>query len=194
MGSNFREVMLVAALLLLTSWKAAEGSSQTIEGKVLWPDDVTKAAKIKLVMNMEHGHKIFAWPRADGAFTFHGVPEGVHLLDVNAIGLLYPQIRLDVNGVYPGGALASLAIEPSKILPPPLILQPLGPAEYFEKHEPFNVISFLKTPYGLMAAFGIFAIVVLPRMKLDPEELKEATESLSGRSTAREMPAIRQRN
>ena len=34
-----------------------------------------------------------AWPRANGAFAFYGVPEGVHNLEVSAPGLLYPQVR-----------------------------------------------------------------------------------------------------
>ena len=145
---------------------------------------------------------------------------------------------------------------------------------FLQKHEPFNIVNFIKTPYGLMAgkvfsnarlvtmgiwpevymcrccphmqhlsflllrstfsylahtrtgkrdsewssrrktmslveqsrpdtdlpmwkhyvaAFGIFAIVVLPRLKLDPEELKEARESLTGRGSA-DTQAIRQRS
>lgn len=56
-------------------------------------EDVTRASKIKLVLNLETGSKLYGWPQADGQFAIHNVPEGTHLLDVNAIGLVYPQVR-----------------------------------------------------------------------------------------------------
>ena len=59
-----------------------------------YADEITQASKIRLVMNLDTGRKLFSWPRADGSFTFNGVPEGTHLLDVNAIGLVYPQVSL----------------------------------------------------------------------------------------------------
>ena len=32
----------------------------------------------------------------------------------------------------------------------PLILRPVARAEYFEQRQPFSLIAFVKTPYGLM--------------------------------------------
>ena len=50
----------------------------------------------------------------------------------------------------------------------------------------------------IFAAFGIFAVVVLPRLKVDPEELKEAKESLLGgggsAEAKAEQPVVRRRN
>ena len=54
--------------------------------------EITKAAKIKLSLKLEGGQKIFGWPRADGQFILHNVPEGTWLLDVVAPGLVYPQV------------------------------------------------------------------------------------------------------
>jgi hypothetical protein len=57
-------------------------------------EDVSSAAKIKVVLNLEGGRKVYGWPKADGAFSLTNVPEGTHLLDVVASGLIYPQVRV----------------------------------------------------------------------------------------------------
>jgi hypothetical protein len=48
------------------------------------------------------------------------------------------------------------------------------------------------------AAFGLFAVVVLPRLKVDPEEFKEARENLLGggapAEAKEEQPVIRRRS
>ena len=56
---------------------------------------------------------------------------------------------------------------------PLLVLRPTARATYFEVPQPFNVVAFLKTPYGMLIGFVIFAVVALPRMKIDPEEYEE---------------------
>lgn len=191
-----------ALVSLLCLWgvfvpSLAAASTQTIDGRILWPEEVTSAAKIKLILNLEGGRKLYGWPKADGAFSLTNVPEGTHLLDVVASGLVYPQVRLEVDGTYPGGALVTFAENRGKVLPPPLVLKPTSLAQYFEKRAPFDLVSFIKTPYGLMAAFGIFAVVVLPRLKVDPEELKEAKESLMGGPSGgagEEQAVVRRRN
>jgi hypothetical protein len=42
------------------------------------------------------------------------------------------------------------------------------------------VWGFIKSPYGLMICFMLFAIFVFPMLKVDPEEYKEAMASLRG--------------
>jgi len=195
-----RKTVLMSLLVLLgvNVPSLAAAATQVIDGRILWPEEVTSAAKMKLILNLEGGRKIYGWPKADGAFSLTNVPEGTHLLDVVASGLVYPQVRLEVNGAYPGGALVTLAENRGKVLPPPLLIKPTSLAQYFEKRAPFDLVSLIKTPYGLMIAFGIFAVVVLPRLKVDPEELKEAKESLMGggssSSEAEEQPVFRRRS
>lgn len=53
---------------------------------------MTTAAKVKLVLSLDSGRTLYGWPRADGGFVLHDVPEGTHLLDVRATGLVYPQV------------------------------------------------------------------------------------------------------
>lgn len=104
------------------------------------------------------------------------------------------QYRLDV-GDHPSGALFSIAPEPERIMLPPIVLKPMVIAEYYEKREPFSLMGFVKTPYGLMIVFAVFAMVVLPRLKVDPEELREARESLTGGGSSRsEDRPLRVRN
>ncbi len=35
----------------------------------------------------------YAWPQPDGKFVIHDVPAGAHLLDIAAVGLMYPQVK-----------------------------------------------------------------------------------------------------
>ena len=37
-------------------------------------------------------------------------------------------------------------------------------------------MAYLKTPYGLMLAFALFSVVIMPMLKVDPEEYKEMVE------------------
>jgi hypothetical protein len=48
--------------------------------------------------------------------------------------------------------------------------------EFFDRKQPFNVMGFLKTPYGMMIGFLVFSLVVLPMLKVDPEEYKAMVE------------------
>lgn len=50
----------------------------------------------------------------------------------------------------------------------PFVLPPISRVEYFEKHQGFNVMGFLKTPYGMMIGFMFFTLFVLPKIR--PEE------------------------
>ena len=54
-----------------------------------------------------------------------------------------------------------------------LVLRPSARATFFETPQPFNLVAFLKTPYGMLIGFVIFAMFALPRMKIDPEEYEE---------------------
>ena len=63
-----------------------------------------------------------------------------------------------------GGASETLSL---------IVLRPTARATYFETPQPFNVVAFLKTPYGMLIGFVAFAVFALPRMKIDPEEYEE---------------------
>lgn len=61
-------------------------------------------------------------------------------------------------------------------IPYPLRIPALGVVSYFEERQPFNIIGWLKTPYGAMIAFMIGSMVLMPMLKVDPEEYKEMQE------------------
>jgi ER membrane protein complex subunit 7 len=70
----------------------------------------------------------------------------------------------------------------------PLRIAPLTQMQYFEQKKPFSLWAWLKTPYGLMIGFMVFSLVVMPMLKVDPEEYaqmleekKKLTESFTGR-------------
>lgn len=56
---------------------------------------------------------------------------------------------------------------------PVLVLRPTARATFFEAPQPFNLVAFLKTPYGMLIGFVAFAVFALPRMKIDPDEYEE---------------------
>ena len=56
-----------------------------------------------------------------------------------------------------------------------LVIRPSARATYFETPQPFNVVAFLKTPYGMLIGFVIFAVFALPRMKIDPDEVSSSS-------------------
>lgn len=58
----------------------------------------------------------------------------------------------------------------------PLRLGPSSQISYFEQRKPFNIIAWLKTPYGLMIGFMVFSLVVMPLLKVDPEEYQQMLE------------------
>jgi len=63
-----------------------------------------------------------------------------------------------------------------KDLPYPLRIPVLSTVQYFEQRQGFNAMSFLKTPYGLMMAFMVFSLILMPMLKVDPEEYQEMME------------------
>uniref|UniRef100_A0A7S1SU71 ER membrane protein complex subunit 7 beta-sandwich domain-containing protein n=1 Tax=Tetraselmis chuii TaxID=63592 RepID=A0A7S1SU71_9CHLO len=114
--------------------------------------------------------------RLDGTFTLRDAPPGVHVLEVFHLGFLFPQIRVEVS---PGGALfeqqvkASYVAGDDRVLPYPLMVQPMGKVSYFEPRQGFSWRSFLFQPQIIMMLIMVSGLFILPKMALDPEQLKE---------------------
>ncbi len=120
--------------------------------------------------------------RADGGFAFRAVPPGAHFLEVDALGLTFPSLRVDVAA---DGAVAARAPDLPGAPPAayPLRVGPLAQLPYFERRGGFSILGFLKTPYGMMMGFAVFALVVMPMLKVDPEEyaaMKAEASALTG--------------
>jgi hypothetical protein len=71
-----------------------------------------------------------------------------------------------------------------KDLPYPLRIPVLGMVQYFEQRQGFNIMAFIKTPYGMMMAFMVFSLVVMPMLKVDPEEYSQMKEEKNKLSSA----------
>ena len=55
----------------------------------------------------------------------------------------------------------------------PIKIFPLGKLSYFEQRQAFNILAWLKTPYGIMIGFVILAMVVMPFLKIDQQEYQQ---------------------
>lgn len=98
----------------------------------------------------EHSGKtrhIYCLP--DGTFSIYDLEEGRYLLEVALIGWEFPQYKLEVsNNFHDKTRVTPLG---SRIpLEPEVILIPLGEAHYFPQKKPFNIMSLVLSPYGLM--------------------------------------------
>ncbi|KFM28921.1 ER membrane protein complex subunit 7-like protein [Auxenochlorella protothecoides] len=149
MAGRLRPSLLVAALSLLVlltpSTKAFD-----IEGRVILPETTPNALDTELVLSKEQGDEVRTFPLPDGRFAFHNVPAGKHYLEVELVGLVYSTVELTVGVAGDVNALLS---------------------DVINKPQPFNVMAFIKTPYGIMIIFGIFSLVVMPRLRAYSEEL-----------------------
>ena len=79
----------------------------------------------------------------------------------------------------------------SRILPYPLIVQPMGKVSYFEPRQGFSWRSFLFQPQILMMLFMLGGLFILPKMAIDPEQLKEMQSSM-GQPPAQQAGPARQ--
>ncbi|EFJ08694.1 hypothetical protein SELMODRAFT_131306, partial [Selaginella moellendorffii] len=138
-----------------------------------------KPASVKLLLN--GGEKI-TFPLKNGYFAFQGIPAGTHLIEVSAPGFFFSPLRVDVSARLHGQVRASL-VETGRVLSGNLVLEPMRQEQYFEKREPFSVLGLLKSPMGLMVAFMLIAVVVLPKLmdNIDPEEMKKIQEEMRNR-------------
>lgn len=114
----------------------------------------------------------------DGSFRFQGLAAGSYVLDVGSLRYMYPQYRVDVPDK--AGApveVSFLSGSKATLLQPP-VLQPLGEMKYYQPRKPIDIRGLLLSPYGIMVAVAIFVIIVMPSMKMDPEEYKKLQEEM----------------
>ncbi|KAJ1492582.1 hypothetical protein T484DRAFT_1770527 [Baffinella frigidus] len=116
--------------------------------------------------------------RFDGSFSIYEVAEGVHMLDVDAPGFLFDQVRLEVMKHGKGvkvKATSQLEALRSKAFPYPLKLEPRGRQKYFEEREKFDITVYLKNPMVIMGVGVTLMAFVLPKMveNMDPDEVKK---------------------
>lgn len=161
------------------------------------PLPLAPGSAVEVVLTAADGAQIRTFARAKGAkggggssggvgsgnlaFTLRGVPApGAHVIAAYSPALVFPEVRLELDAA---GAVARASyVFNGAPLPPAaaLAMRPAGAAQYYEARRPLDVVGFVKTPYGLMIAFSVFVMVVMPMMKVDPEEYREAMGQLRG--------------
>ncbi|VVB10721.1 unnamed protein product [Arabis nemorensis] len=176
-------VFQTSLFLFASTLPISSGSedSYTITGRVRIPASTAighaaKFSNIKVVLN---GGQYITFLRPDGYFTFHKVPAGTHLIEVYALGYFFSPVRVDVSARHRGKVQATLT-ETRRSLTE-LVLEPLRAEQYYEMREPFNVMSIVKSPMGLMVGFMVLVMFVMPKMmeNIDPEEMNRAREEMS---------------
>ncbi|KAL2926516.1 ER membrane protein complex subunit 7-like protein [Bienertia sinuspersici] len=88
------------------------------------------------------------------------------------------RVRVDVSARNPGKVQAALT-ETRRGLTE-LTLVPLREEYYYEKREPFSLLSLVKSPMGLMVGFMLIVVFVMPKLmeNMDPEEMRQAQEQM----------------
>lgn len=193
-GLAGRAVLALLVLGCIAQPPVAAADGYPIEGQIaLLEGAKSHLALSRVMLHAEDGREFVAFPKRDGSFVLHDVPPGTHVLGVDCMSLIFPQLRVDVNGRRGGAVTAAYADNPALSLDThPLIIKPLAPAQYFDVRKPFSVLQFLKSPMGMMMAFMVFAVLVMPYLKVDPQEYQELMNSV-GRGTGDGAPQQGQR-
>ncbi|KAG6649639.1 hypothetical protein I3843_07G220300 [Carya illinoinensis] len=167
---------------LSSSLAISPGEGYTVNGRVKIPSlgaqglvRPGKLSNIKVVLN---GGQRFTLLRPDGYFSFHNVPAGTHLIEVDAIGYFFSPVRVDVSARNPGKVQATLTENRRGLSE--LVLEPLREEQYYEIREPFSIMSVVKSPMGLMMGFMLVVMFLMPKLmeNMDPEEMRRAQEEM----------------
>ncbi|KAI3929826.1 hypothetical protein MKX01_025994 [Papaver californicum] len=177
MGS--KSIISVLLLLQFIAIASGNGEGYTIIGRVkVEAKGYAILGKLSNAKVMLNGGQRSSFLRPDGYFSFHNVPAGTHLIEVASVGFFFSPVRVDVSARNPGKVQAALT-ETRRGLTE-LVLEPLKEEHYYEIREPFNAMSLLKSPMGLMMGFMVVVVFLMPKLmeNMDPEELKKAQESV----------------
>lgn len=160
-GPSIALLLLVmsTALLSLSSTVTGEPSAtpdegkpgapilQTIQGKVSVEgansEDWVWRTKISL-----DGGKHYGYLKANGEFEIHGVAPGSYLVEVVSPNYVFEPARIDISSK--SGSVRARKVNTLKKtvqhLPYPLKFKAGKQAEFFEKREPWSILSTLKNP------------------------------------------------
>ncbi|XP_034916428.1 ER membrane protein complex subunit 7 homolog [Populus alba] len=160
----------------------SSGDGYAINGRVKIPGISTKGlgghGKVSNVKVLLNGGQHVTFLRPDGYFSFHNVPAGTHLIEVDAIGYFFSPVRVDVSARFPGKVQATLTEKRRSLSE--MVLEPLKEEQYYEIREPFSIMSIVKSPMGLMMGFMVLVMFIMPKLmeNMDPEEMRRAQEEM----------------
>ncbi|CUS15393.1 unnamed protein product [Tuber aestivum] len=168
-------------LLALLSFLSAIASALDVQGTFapspLLPNPSTLPPSTSLTLTTT-GTAKRTLIRRDNTFSFHDVPEGSYLLDVQCQTHQFAPLRVDVNGqgevvvhqTFRGNEWRNKGEKKSY----PIEIQPVRPIDYYIVREGFNPTKLLGSPMVLIALFSLVMIVMLPKLmdqrsQVDPE-------------------------
>mmetsp|Transcript_23576 Transcript_23576/g.56373 ORF Transcript_23576/g.56373 Transcript_23576/m.56373 type:complete len:221 (-) Transcript_23576:478-1140(-) len=169
--------------------RGASSDTQTVTGRVFLTPGLN-SQDVNLVLRLSDKTVLKGFVRLDGSFSFRHVPKGLHLLEVHHPGFLFPQVRLEVSdSVLEQHVRASYVGGDNRLLPYPLIVKPMVKVSYFEPRQGFSWRSFLFQPQIIMMLVMIGGLFILPKMALDPEQLKEMQAMTQGAGSSAQPSA-----
>ncbi|KAG7670957.1 hypothetical protein Ndes2526B_g01278 [Nannochloris sp. 'desiccata'] len=190
--SKLIAIVILAAVWPSVSANAASGNSRSVAGNLILPEGMHLPADVVVALRGIDGNRVTTFARPDGTFNFHTVADGIYYVEVEALGYQFLSMKVVVKGT--DIQISSPDVpNAGKDLPYPLRIPVLSMVQYFEQRQGFNVMSFIKTPYGMMIAFMVFSLLIMPMLKVDPEEYQEMmeekkklTSALTGGGTRKE--------
>jgi Protein of unknown function (DUF2012) len=157
-------------LLVLSAVYAA-----SISGEVFPPKNpADRKSWSPAPIKVEVDGKFVTYLDSSSNFIVHGIPDGLHLLEITDYKFIYKPVIIKVAGnsitvKENYGSKADKAIYPLRI-------QAERKISYFEEREGFSIWSILMNPMLLMSGLMLGVAFLSPKMKLDPEQLNEMKE------------------
>lgn len=167
-------IVILLSLVLTISIK-----SYTIEGYVQSPhfsDNFASPVEIFLNGNISSDDnrktsmpEMKTYTDKKGYFFFQDISEGSYKLTISSVDFIFPTYSIDVSSTE---GLQAYEIDTEHRLKSstslPLRIAPKGEFKYFEVKQPFDVNSFLRSPYGIMIAITVgllFCMKSMPKME-----------------------------
>ena len=154
--TSILSVFRVYLIWLCATSVALASPTAIIEGKLQFPNKTPFNVTTPITLN--HG-EFSTYSRADGSFTIHNVPPGIHVLDVQSTVFHFSQVKIRfvennmthpecLEYVYPGAKK-----NPIKCYP--LELTAIATYDYFEVRKGFSIFSIIGNPMILMMALSV---------------------------------------
>ena len=160
--------MLIALLLTCTT-------AATISGEIYAPKNPMdrKLWTPSLIKVQLDGEKA-TYLDISSSFSFHGISDGVHILEITHPVFGYRTTVLEVAGENVVARDAN-NFKGDRIIHP-LRIQTEKKQGFFEVREGFSIWSILMNPMLLMSAVMLGVAFLSPKMKMDPEQMNEMKE------------------
>lgn len=176
--------MWIRSIILIILLRTA--CALSLNGKISLPAGVNKM-KIPHQLNNVHimldNRKTYSF--YDNSFSFEGVAEGKHFLELYHPHFIFPSYQVTVSQNLVSGAsiernkdgepLQTFFVQNNK----PVTLSAIGSPQYYQKRQGVSILRMAMNPMFLMMAVSLGLMFLMPKMMegLDPEELKQIQQA-----------------